>query len=178
MESLVKQTKRCLHKVVEGDRMDEDKFNTALCLAEELLNSRPLGVVTDHPDAPEALTPLDFLQTGSATLWEATDPGAAQGCAALQQALRLAQLKQTLWQRFASEVLTELEAFPKWKGEGREPKEGEVVVSLTHELVRGRWPLARVVRVYPGRDDRTRVVEIKLGGKIYTRHAAGLAPIL
>lgn len=68
--------------------------------------------------------------------------------------------------------------FPKWRGEGRSPKEGEVVVSLTHDLVRGRWPVGRVIKVHPGSDNNTRVVDVKVAGKIYTRHAISLAPIL
>ena len=39
---------------------------------------------------------------------------------------------------------------------------------------RGRWPLGRVLNVFPGQDGVVRVVDVKVRGKVYRRPAHNL----
>ena len=48
-------------------------------------------------------------------------------------------------------------------------KVGELVIVQDDDIKRGKWPLARVIRVMPGRDGIVRVAEIKTRSGVYTR---------
>ena len=34
---------------------------------------------------------------------------------------------------------------------------------MSTETPRGKWPLGRIVKVFPGKDDRVRVVDVQVG---------------
>ena len=48
-------------------------------------------------------------------------------------------------------------------------KVGELVIVQDDDIKRGKWPLARVIRVMPGRNGIVRVAEIKTRSGVYTR---------
>ena len=51
---------------------------------------------------------------------------------------------------------------------------GDLVLVQDEELKRGKWPLARVTKILPGKDDVVRVVEVKTKSGVYTRPVAKL----
>ena len=53
-------------------------------------------------------------------------------------------------------------------------KVGELVIVQDDDIKRGKWPLARVIRVMPGRDGIVRVAEIKTRSGVYTRPTSKL----
>ena len=65
------------------------------------------------------------------------------------------QLVRHFWQRWSCEYLTTLNKFTKWCYPQRNISVGDIAILRD---VPTRWPLARVVQVYPGRDDLVRVV--------------------
>lgn len=46
---------------------------------------------------------------------------------------------------------------------------GDVALVAENNTPRGRWPLARVVKVFPGSDGRVRTVELKTKNGTYVR---------
>ena len=58
---------------------------------------------------------------------------------------------------------------PKWRRESRDIVEGDLVLVVTDNLPRGRWPLARVTHVVRGDDGRVRPAEIKTKAGVYVR---------
>ena len=54
---------------------------------------------------------------------------------------------------------------------------GEVVLFLEPGTPRGKWPLARILQVYPGKDGNVRVVDILVRGKTYRRPINVLVPL-
>ena len=44
-------------------------------------------------------------------------------------------------------------------------------------MPQGKWPLGRVLRVFPGTDGHVRVVKIKVSEKEYTRPTSKLSPL-
>ena len=44
-------------------------------------------------------------------------------------------------------------------------------------MPRGKWPLERVLRVFPGSDGHVRVVKLKVGEKEYTRSISKLSSL-
>ncbi len=55
---------------------------------------------------------------------------------------------------------------------------GDVVILREDNLIPTKWPLARVVQVYPGRDDLVRVVSVKTAQGIYKRPVTKIAVVL
>ncbi len=55
---------------------------------------------------------------------------------------------------------------------------GDVVILREDNLIPTKWPLARVVQVYLGRDDLVRVVSVKTAQGIYKRPVTKIAVVL
>ena len=53
-------------------------------------------------------------------------------------------------------------------------KVGELVIVQDDDIKRGKWPLARVIQILPGRDGIVRVAEIKTRSGVYTRPTSKL----
>ncbi|KAL9969332.1 hypothetical protein ACROYT_G021532 [Oculina patagonica] len=58
---------------------------------------------------------------------------------------------------------------PKWLRGSRDVVEGDLVLVMTDNLPRGRWPFARVTRVVRGNDGRVRSAEVKTKAGVYVR---------
>ena len=56
-------------------------------------------------------------------------------------------------------------------------KKGDVVLVLQLDFPRGRWPLGRIIEIFPGRDGHTRVVKVQCGDKTYVRPIHKLVPL-
>jgi len=78
-------------------------------------------------------------------------------------------LVDLFWKRFTKEYLVLLHRRQKWIHEKRNLSVGDLVLVVGENLPRSRWPLARVVRVFPGRDGRVRSCEIQTARGIYQR---------
>ena len=63
----------------------------------------------------------------------------------------------------------------RWRKGNPNFNAGELVLLKDDDYTkRGRWPLARITRVLPGRDGVVRVVELKTKDGVYTRPVANL----
>ena len=45
-------------------------------------------------------------------------------------------------------------------------KVGDVVIFMFTDTPRGKWPLGTIVKVYPGKDSKVRVVDVQVGSTI------------
>ncbi len=66
----------------------------------------------------------------------------------------------------------------KWQYPSRNFAIYDVVVLIEDGLTPTRWPLARVMKVYPGNDGVVRVVDIMTSRETYRRLVHKLAPLL
>ena len=57
------------------------------------------------------------------------------------------------------------------------PQPQEVVLCSARPLPRGKWPLARIVRLLKGRDGHFRAAVVRIGGKESRRALALLHPL-
>ena len=67
------------------------------------------------------------------------------------------------------EHLPSLRARPKWNQIVNSLKSGDVVLVLDQDILRGRWPLGRILEMYPGRDGHARVTKVQCGCKTLVR---------
>ena len=99
-------------------------------------------------------------------------PGVFQPCE-LSSRRRWGQsqvLADLFWKRWRREYVPTLTSRQKWLRKTRNLQEDDVVLMVEADSPRGFWPLARVVRVFPGADGTVRSVELNAaGGGTYHR---------
>ena len=167
-ESIVKITKRCLTNVSKDRPMTYEALVTFLTEIEATLNSRPLTQISDDINDFNVLTsnhfilgkqPLNFspdtIKDGhviSKTRWEAVQA-----------------LTKMFWRRFIREYVPTLQIRKKYNKAQRNLKQNDLVLVRDDNIPRSHWPLARVIEVYPGKDDIVRSAKIELPNSVLTR---------
>lgn len=164
-ERLVRTVKSSLRHTLRTSKLRFNDLQACLCKIEFLINNRPLSYQSCSPDDEfRALTPNDFLLPKLKTQNTCLDR--EQLCS---NWLRGNRILSQLFSRWRSEYLKFLTSVRSKSG-GPELQLGEVVL-YNDGSHRRYWPLARVLRRLPGKDGRTRTVEIKVNGKLYLRAA-------
>ncbi len=147
-------------------KLTYEEMSTVLCQIESALNSRPLTPLHDND-----LTPGHFLV--NRPLQALPDAPITVRSLSLLRRWQLCQsLVQHFWKRWSTEYLSQIGKFYKWQYPTRNI---QVVVIKEDAPLR---PLARVLTVYPGKDDLVRVAEVKTVDGKYTRPTTKLAVIM
>ncbi|KAL0881619.1 hypothetical protein ABMA27_001445 [Loxostege sticticalis] len=165
-ERLIRSIKTSL-KVVLTERAPRD----------EVLRTRPLMHVSVDSQDAESLTPNHFLLGTSSNLpimGEFDDSDLY-----LRKQWRTAQrLADMYWQRWVKEILPDLIPRAKWREERKSLQVGNLVFVVDPNTPRNTWSKGLVTRVFPGKDGRTRLVEVRTAAGTLRRSAARVAPIL
>ena len=80
-----------------------------------------------------------------------------------------------VWSRWLREYLPTLIARKKWNQSSRNAKVGDLVLIVDEKTQRGDWPLARIVKTFPGKDNTVRVCKVKTKAGVYKKPVAKLA---
>ena len=169
-EALVKSAKRALRCVLEQADIDDDQLETAFVRVEALLNSRPLTEAGSSVQDGLCLTPNHFL-------FGRVDPGNVLSEGQQREQVSLSRrwkyvhtLIEHFWARWQKEVLHSYITRNKWQREQPSLRVGNVVMVLDPVTSSKKgWRLGKVVKVFPGQDDQVRVVDVRVGGKVYRR---------
>ncbi|CAG7832898.1 unnamed protein product [Allacma fusca] len=167
-ERLVRSIKVALKLTLKELHPKEETLRTLLCEAENIVNSRPITHVSVDPNDMEALTPNHFLiHTSSST----PTPGEFSDTdLLLRKQWKISQrLSDIFWQRWVKEYLPTLHKRQKWNIDSPPVKVGDVVIIADDQFPRNTWPKGIVVKVYPGRDGRIRVVDVQTNTGTYRR---------
>ena len=54
-----------------------------------------------------------------------------------------------------------------YKNSNDEVKVGDLVLVVEQNVPRGKWPLGRIIKTYPGDDEITRVVDVKIKNGVF-----------
>jgi len=144
----------------------DEELRTAFCIAEDLVNSRPLSYVSGDCGDLRPITPNHFLygRCGAEFQIEHTS-----GSCPRQRWRRLQQLMDEFWSRWSREWLPTLAGRAKWQRPRPNLAVGDVVLVLQPVMPRGKFILGRVMRVFPGEDGFVRVAEVKTKDGLITR---------
>ena len=112
-EALVKSAKKALKTILGDADINDEELHTAICRAEEMLNSRPITYVSSDPNDLTPLTPNHFLvrQLGGRFAPEALPEEVYRST---KRWHRLQQLLKLFWQRWQKEFLPSLNIRSKW----------------------------------------------------------------
>ena len=166
-ESMVKLTKSALKVIVGQQTLSWNDMTTVFAEVECLVNSRPLGYPSDDANDLQPLTP-NHLILGRAS------PAALQGPFSEVKSGRkrfeyVQSLVQQFWQRFQREYLQRLMRRSKWQQKKRQLKVNDIIMMGEDNLPRGKWNLARIVEVFPGKDGVVRNVRLQTKTGKYKR---------
>ena len=179
VEILVKAAKRALSAILKQAEVTDEELGTAIVQAEDLINSRPLTVMSTDARDLAPLTPTHFLvgrMDGPLPLEVMAEEEAVVDTR--RRWMHVQILVTEVWNRWLREFVPLLNVKSKWRRNGRSLTVGDIVLSLTNATPRGSWPLGRVTSVYPGPDNQVRVVDVLIGGKTYRRAIHQLVPIV
>ena len=76
-----------------------------------------------------------------------------------------------------TEYIPSLNSRKIWQTPCRNLDVGEVVLVISPDTPRGKWPLGRIVEVMKSSDGQVRVVKVKVGDNVYTRSISKLCPL-
>lgn len=167
-EAGVKSMKTHLKRVLGDQKLTFEKFYTLLTQIEATLNSRPLCALTADPNDLNALTPAHFLIHRSLIVIP-DDNLLDIKQNRLNQWEYVEQLFQHFWQRWSQEYLHTLQQRSKWRQQQPNLIIGELVLIIDDRLTPSKWPLGRIVQVYPDKHGHVRKVDVKTASGTYER---------
>ena len=175
-ETLIKAAKKASYAILKRADITDEELITAFTGAEGLLNSRPLTYQSANPKDQAPLTPNHFLlgQVGGKFAPETVDIGPYD---VKKRWRRVQELVRHFWHRWLNEWLPSLNRRTKWKVEQDDVQIGEVVLVIAPDTPRGKWPLGKVIEVYPGSDDHVRAVKVQVGRNTLTRPITKICPL-
>lgn len=177
-EAAVKSVKTILRKVLGGHRLTFEELCTVSTEAEAVVNSRPLTPMnTFSDDAIAPLTPGHFL-VGGPLLALPSLPDFDSNISNVRRWNLVVRLTHEIWRRWKHEYLQHLQKRNKWLKPQHSLQVDDVVLVKDHDSFLRDWPMGRVVKTYPGKDELVRVVDVKSQGKIIRRPITGIVRLL
>ena len=172
-EVMIKAAKRAIYAILGNADITDEELQSAIIGAEGLINSRPLTYQATNPDDLVPLTPNHFLhgQMGGQFAPEAVD---STDFNPRKRWRRVQELVRHFWHRWLTEWLPSLNKRKKWHKDSNTLKVGDVVLVVSADLPRGKWPLGRVTETFPGKDGRVRVVNVRVGKTMLRRSVSML----
>uniref|UniRef100_A0A182YRV4 DUF5641 domain-containing protein n=1 Tax=Anopheles stephensi TaxID=30069 RepID=A0A182YRV4_ANOST len=158
---------------------NQNDMTTILAEIEGCLNSRPITPMSEDPSGLTALTPGHFLTGENLQLLPSINLTQIP-INRLTHWQIIQQQLQRFWKRWRTEYLQKLQARSKWLTKGKEQvRVGQLIIIHEDNVQPSRWPLARITKTHPGRDNIIRVISAKtIKGNEVTRPIAkiGLIP--
>lgn len=176
-EAGVKSAKYHLVRAASSGPLHRDELDTLIASVEAILNNRPLIPLSTNPNDEAPITPAHFL-VGS-PLDQIPEPNLVdEDPSRLKQYQRVIAMKQQFWKRWSREYLSSLQVKYKWKqDESDAPQVGDVVLLIQRNVPSKQWQLGRIVTLFPGRDNKIRVAEVKTTTGTYKRSITELCPL-
>ena len=150
-ERLIRTVRKVLRAVMKEQVVDDEGLSTLLCVVEAIVNGRPLTTVSADPKDLESLTPNHLLLLRSG-------PSLPPGCFVKEDLYTRRRWRQVqymanlFWSRWVKEYLPILQNRQKWFQPKRNLEIGDIVLVVGETTPRSVWPIARVVKTFPGRD--------------------------
>lgn len=175
-ERLIKSAKLAFRKCLGRQVVSAEVLKTLLTEIESCINHRPITYVSDDPNDPQPLRPIDFVRNSSVV------PMKDQHNLLVKSYKERNHHLSILWKRWKLEYLSALRSWNKSKKSGGSllPKVNDIVlvdpksVSLKN---RALWPLGRITSVIPGKDGFPRYVTLISRGKILRRNSGLIYPL-
>ncbi len=177
-EAGVKIMKKQIRKIIEPHPLRLDEMWNITTHVEAVLNSRPLVPLEKVESEDElALTPAHFL-IGRPMRAPPTPAASAAKITSLRRWQLVQKLQQQLSEGWSGHYLQSLQSRSKWRNRKENVRVGQIVYIKDITLSNGlKWPLGKIIKVYAGRDNLVRTVDLVCKGKEYKRPIHLLIPL-
>ena len=168
-ERLVRSVKSSLRKSLGQRCLQKKEMETILVEIEHTVNSRPLTRLYGEPGDDGPITPSHFLL--EQPLERPIDNVIPLSATDLSQKYHARQLALSkFWRKWSEQYITNLPPVVQNFKSGGSVEVGDLVLIRDENMgSRLQWPLARVVKLHPGRDGRVRSVDVKTKRSIVCR---------
>lgn len=176
-EAGVKMVKSHLIRVVGDQRLSYEEYTTLICQIEAILNSRPLCSQSSDPNDLIPLTPGHFLTLEPLN---SVIPEADLSHLNLNRLSRwqlIQKMQRDFWKRYFLEYVNTLQQRFKWADPAKEIEVNDLVLIKNDVVPPLKWPLGRVIEVFPGEDGHIRVATVKTAVGIFRRPIVKLCPL-
>lgn len=166
-ERLIKEVKRAVAHVMNNRKLTATEFNIALHDAAHRINNRPLTHNAVSADDAPILTPhlLAKGRSGWPYLPGLQSLNVTDGSCDRLLYRRGRAVADEIMKRFYNLYLPVLTKRVKWFKDQKPITVGDLVLLIEPNETRKEWRRARVVKVYKGRDGRTRVADVEMPDK-------------
>ncbi|XP_041969837.1 uncharacterized protein LOC121726512 [Aricia agestis] len=175
-EAGVRSCKHHLRRVVGNANLTYEELSTVLAQIEAVLNSRPLSPMSTDPNDFLPLSPAHFL-IGRTLTSPACENLMEANTLRLTRYQRVEQMRQHFWSRWMKEYISELQSRTKWKANDDHLLPNTLVVIKDDNLPPLKWHLGRIVSLIPGKDNITRVADIRTASGIIRRACTKICPL-
>ena len=147
-----------------ASRLNDESLRTLFTEVEAVVNSRPLTTDTLSDETIGPLAPSNLLTMKTKVVMP--PPGVFQRADVYcRRRWRTVQyLANEFWERWRKEYLLSLQERKKWDSVKSNLDIGDVVLLVDEDVKRCKWPMARIVDVFPGDDGLVRKVSVKTSG--------------
>lgn len=175
-EAAIKSAKYHIIRMLGDSHYVFEQFATILAQIEAIMNSRPLFPLSSDPHDLQPLTPGHFLI--GAPLVTLPDRDCADVPAnRLKFWQHCTKIHQCFWKRWSKDYLNRLQNRPKWLTPHPNLKVGDMVLVKDEETPPLKWPLARIVNILTGPDEKVRAVQVKTPSGTYSRSIVKIVPL-
>ena len=173
---MIKAAKLAINAQLRDSDVSDEELISIVTGAESLINSRPITYQSSNPKDDCPLTPNHFLhgQLGGSF---APEVDHRIYYSPKKRWRRVQQVIQHFWERWMTEYIPSLNSRKIWQTQCRNLDVGEVVLVISPDTPRGKWPLSRIVEVMKSSDGQVHVVKVKVGDNVYTQSISKLCPL-
>ncbi|XP_072403133.1 uncharacterized protein [Diabrotica undecimpunctata] len=175
-EAAIKSFKYHLVRIMGNSNFTFEELSTVLSQIEAVLNSRPICALSDDPSDFSFLTPGHFLIGSNLMSYPELDLSDIQENK-LSLWNKCTRIQQHMWKVWTRDYLNRLQNRPKWFTPQVGIKPDDLVLLKDENSPPLKWPIARVVETYPGKDNKVRVVKVRTPEGLYVRSIAKLCPL-
>jgi hypothetical protein len=158
-ERQIRSVRKVLSGLTKEQVLTDESLSTLMCMAEAIVNNRPITTVSSDPNDLDPLTPNHLLLLRPVSIL----PGlfSKSDLYSRKKWRQIQYLSDLFWARWVKEYLPQLQTRSKWNQEQRNLSVGDIVLIVDITLPRNKWSLGRVIEVFKGRDGRVRSVKLK-----------------
>ena len=166
-ERMIRTARNVLQKILKDHKsqLRTSSLRTMLYEAMAIVNSRPLGTVTDT-EMP--LTPNLLLHMKSDVVLPPPGNIEDPDVYSRKQWIKVQALTNLFWKRWKKEYLITLQTRNKWKQKRADLKNGDFVLVKDITTPRADWPLGRVKEAIVSKDGCVRKAVVEIGDKCLT----------
>ena len=168
VEAAVKIIKKPLYNSLNGRILSPNEFYTLLTDVESIVNSRPLGAMSESADdgniitiTPNHLLHGKCLRPLPIEIYKGIENVKKEKSTREKWILRK-RIVDNFWSAWKKEYLTNLREYHSKTQKMQNLKENDCVLVLTEKITKHDWPIGAINQILLGRDGLVRSVEVRL----------------